>query len=56
MKLKQVRQDTMTEREKAVLISNKEIQDKMERAKLNAMIEDGNQEAAMKQAKIMLNT
>ena len=46
----------MTDREKAVLISNKEIQDKMERAKLNAMIEDGNQEAAMSQAKIMLNS
>jgi hypothetical protein len=43
MSAKPARQTTITDREKAILISNKDIHDKMERAKLKALIEDGDQ-------------
>lgn len=50
------RQNTITDREKAVIISTKDIHDRLEKAKLKALIEDGDQQAAMSLAKIMLNT
>lgn len=41
------RQNTITDREKAVIISTKDIHDRLEKAKLKALIEDGDQQAAM---------